>query len=162
MDWEDYKTSVWQLNSLITEKRLGAALKHVDKLLEKSPGSVALLIKRATLLQLQDDDTQAASLADCRKSLGLAIELEPNSIEPYIELGNFEYAVADNAHAALGYFEKAISPAEAGLKAALIGMVKCQMELGRPSDASRTMERMKTIFPDDLEVLMLEDELKDR
>ncbi|MCG8423547.1 MAG: tetratricopeptide repeat protein [Proteobacteria bacterium] len=159
MNWESYEAAVRQLNFMLKEKRFAEALGQVDQLLETSPGSVALWIKWAMLIQLQNDDVDLPPLGECRESLKRAIQLEPDSSAAYIELGNFEYAVADDLRAALDCFEKATGHAESGLKAALIGLMKCQMELGRQDDALTTLERMKTIFPDDLEVAMMEDEI---
>ncbi|MEM9489869.1 MAG: hypothetical protein AAGC55_12030 [Myxococcota bacterium] len=158
MDWEDYKTSVRQLDALIAERRLDAALAHVDRLLASSPGSVALLIKQATLRQLQNDDAQTPTLADCRQSLERAIELEPNAVEPYVELGHLDYAVADDPQTALISFEKAVESAAKGLKEGLIGMAKCQLELGQLDAVQKIIEYLKLLFPDDLDVAMLEDE----
>jgi tetratricopeptide (TPR) repeat protein len=159
MSWEIFRDSVADLSTLIAEKRLAEALRLVEELLEKSPGSVLLLIKRAMLIQLQEDSTDLPPLEAARESLERAIEAEPDSIEPYIELGNFEYAVADDPLTALGLFEEAASHAENSLKAALIGTVKCQLELGRADEARRTIERGKTYFPNDLELMLLEEEL---
>lgn len=162
MHWERYKGALQRITALIGERRFDDALEQVDQLLDSSPNAVGLLIKRAMLIQLQDNENIGAPpLSEVRESLERAIEIEPNSIDAYVELGNFEHAVADDPKAALEHFKKAMTYSEDGLKAALIGMMKCQVEIGCPEDARSTLKRLQVLFPDDLDVAMMEDELID-
>ncbi len=159
MNLNDYKGALQNLNASIKGKHLSEALQQVNQLLKAYPYSVSLLVKRAMLIQVQDESSDLPPLEEARRNLELAIELEPHSVETLIELGNFDYAVADHSESAIVHFERAISESEMGLKAAMVGMIKSQIELGLVNEAQASLERSKTLFPDDLDILMLQDEL---
>ena len=111
------------------------ALAEVDGLLEISPANPSLLILRAQLIQLQDDEVGAPTLDDARMDLKLAADLDEQSPVALVELGYLLYAMADDAKAASRYFQKAIPLCKDLLKEALIGQAKAFSELERDADA---------------------------
>ncbi|CAN5795925.1 hypothetical protein BH23PLA1_BH23PLA1_44320 [soil metagenome] len=116
-------------------RRYDSALEEVIRLLDLSPGNPVLLVLRAQLTQLQEDDSASPSLFDVTKDLKLATNLDQNSPIPLIELGYFTFAVQDDAGKASRYFQKAIGLCRELLTEALIGQAKSYYELGQDSDA---------------------------
>ncbi len=116
-------------------RRYDSALGEVVRLLDLSPGNPTLLVLRAQLTQLQEDDSFGPSLHNVLKDLKLAATLDQYSPTPLIELGYFTYAIQDDAEKASRYFQKAIGLCRELLTEALIGQAKSYYELGQDSDA---------------------------
>ncbi|WP_157162624.1 tetratricopeptide repeat protein [Cylindrospermum stagnale] len=144
------------------QEKYAEAFKLVEKLLEDYPYSVELLVKRAKIIQLLDnDDAATPSLETAKESLKTANVIAPQSIEPCIELGYFEYAINNCPGDAINYFEAARKNAELGLKEALIGEIKCYIDMNKTSKAREIIEKAKIFFPDDSEIGFLEFELQE-
>src|SRR4051794_31636368 len=84
---------VWRL---WRQRRYDRALIEVNHLLETRRDNARLLVLRAALIQLQEDDGETPSLDDARDDLRLAVSLDEKSPESLIDLGYFLYAVDDD------------------------------------------------------------------
>ncbi|MFB2974970.1 tetratricopeptide repeat protein [Microseira sp. BLCC-F43] len=163
MNIQDFKESLEKLDALHQQQDYESALKLVQDLLADFPYSVELLIKYAKLIQLIDKDDLAnfPSLNEAREKLEISHLIDPKSIEACIELGNFEYAINDSASEAIRYFNAGEEIAKSGLKAAMIGQIKCYADLGDISQAKEILRKAKEFFPDDSELGILAFELED-
>ncbi|BAZ29872.1 hypothetical protein NIES4074_23190 [Cylindrospermum sp. NIES-4074] len=162
MNIELLKEHLAQLKILHNQKRYAEAFKLVEKLLEDYPYSVELLVKRAKIIQLLDNDhIKTPSLETAKESLEIANSLAPQAIEPCIELGYFEYAINSCPGDAINHFDVARRNAELGLKEALIGQIKCYIDMKKISKARENMEEAKVFFPNDSEIGVLEFELQE-
>ena len=152
-----------QLDTLFKNHKFKDALKLVEDLISQYPHSVELLVKYAKIIQLIDekDLSKIPPLDVALESLKKAHMLAPRSIEPCLELGYFEYAVNDRPDEAVKYFEVAEEIAIEGLKDALMGLIKCNVEIGNMSHAKEILREAKAIFPDDIDIDILELELFD-
>jgi tetratricopeptide (TPR) repeat protein len=140
-----------EIRVLQRERRFDEALARVERLLAEGPCSTELLVSRARLLQLSSHSPDEADAAD---------PLAPEGIEPRIELGYFLYAVRDRTAEALGHFEDAERLACNLLKDALMGQLRCLAELGRADELQATLADAVQLFPDDLDVGLLQAELE--
>jgi len=162
MDISSFKQALAKVISLHREKKFAEAYELIEQLLLESPYSSNLLVKRAKLIQLLDDElSQPPTLEMAFDSLKQAHSLEPQSIEPCIELGYFEYAVNDQTAEGLKYFQLAQENAETGLKDALVGQIKCYMDMDDKMQAKKVLEKARVLFPDDDDVEDLFYELED-
>jgi predicted Zn-dependent protease len=111
------------------------ALTQVDRLLEEWPSNPHLLVLRAELIQLQDT-CEGPTLDDVKADLEHAVELDPDSPAPLIELGHFLLAVEDDAEAAVPCFQRAVDLCVRLLKDAQHGRDQAHQELaqGRPGN----------------------------
>jgi Flp pilus assembly protein TadD len=116
-------------------QRFGLALEEVQRLLEERPDNAQLLVMRASLTQLQDDEDGIPTLDDARADLKRAVALDEDSPTPLIELAYFLFAIDDDAESASKYFQKAIKLCQSLLKEALLGQAEACSELGRESEA---------------------------
>lgn len=163
MDTQLLKEALDKLDALHREKKYGDALALVEGLLVQYPHLVALLIKRAKLIQLFDgsDVSKLPGLEAALESLQQAVMLAPEDITSRIELGHYEYAVNDRPSEAIKHFEAAQESAESGLKQALIGLIKCHADTKSLEQAKNLLERAKVFFPDDGAFRDLELELEE-
>lgn len=162
MNIQSLKERLAQLNILHNQEKYAEAFKLVENLLEDYPYLVELLVKRAKIIQLLDnDDAESPSLETAKESLEIANMIAPQSIEPYIELGYFEYAINNCPGDAIKYFDVARTNAELGLKEAFIGEIKCYIDMNKISKARELIEKAKVFFPDDSEIGVLEFELQE-
>jgi tetratricopeptide (TPR) repeat protein len=111
-----------------------AALRDVDLLLENWPGAAALHILRSQLIQLQES-TDVPPLQEAKLALKQALELEEPKQSAIIEQGHFQFAVEDDAKAALESFRKAVQVYKELLIEALLGQAAALEELQRREDA---------------------------
>jgi tetratricopeptide (TPR) repeat protein len=114
--------------------RYDKALALLDELLPAWPNHPPLLVRRAELLQLQED-RDASSLKEAKAALHQALELDPESPPVLIELGHYYYAVEDDAKTGADYFEKAITLCKQLLKEALLGQADALAELEQRENA---------------------------
>jgi tetratricopeptide (TPR) repeat protein len=150
------------VNSFHNQGKYAEALKLVEKLLNDYPYSVELLVKRAKIIQLLDNnDAEIPSLETAIESLKIANIIAPKSIDTCIELGYFEYAINNCPGDAINYFDVARKNAELGLKEALMGEIKCYIDMENISQARELIEKAKVFFPDDSEIGVLEFELEE-
>lgn len=151
-----------QLKILHNQGKYLDAYKLLEKLLRDYPYSVELLVRQGKLIQLLDDDNEETpTLEIARESLKIANLINPESIEASIELGYFEYAINNSSEVAINYFKSARKNAEIGLKSALIGEIKCYIDIDNISKARETIEKAKIFFPDDSDIGVLEFELQE-
>ena len=114
------------------------------KLLETIPKQYMthdLWVKRGIYIQLLEKEPFILTLADAKKSFQRAIKLNPKSVEAYIELGWFLYAVEDNAIAAEPYFRKAVKLLAKSQYEALSGIAECLSEI---KDEQSALDFIKT------------------
>lgn len=163
MDIQFYKEAREKLFYLLKQQSYGEALKLVDQLLVDYPYSSELLVERARIIQLldEDDPSDMPSLDSALDSLKLSLILAPDFVEPALELGYFEYAVNDAPELALNYFEMAREKAEYLLKDVLIGQINCYLDLGKIADARQVLEKAKVFFSNDSDLGVLESELEE-
>ena len=162
-DIQSYSESRKRLLALYREQKFWDAYRLVEDLLTRYPASMEFLVQRATIIQLLNakGNQELPSLSLAMQSLKEARELAPDAVEPLLELGHFAYAVNDDSAAGLEYFESAEEIAEAGLKEALVGQIRCHLDRGNRAQADRLLQRARLLFPDDDEVQMLHDEFED-
>jgi tetratricopeptide (TPR) repeat protein len=132
---ESLKRGVSKARRLWREERVDEALAEVEHLLQAWPNNPHLLVMRADLIRLQDDEDGTPTLSDAKSDLELAVALDEDSPAPLIELGYFVYVIEDDATTALKHFQKAIRLCRSLLKDALIGQAKALSELGREAEA---------------------------
>ncbi len=164
MDIQQFQQNLEHLNTLHKHHKYDEALKLVQEMMTEYPYSVELLVKRAKLIQLlevEDNFSEVTDLDLAVYSLDLAHLLAPNAIEPCLELGYFKYAIKDAPEQAITYFDVAQKNAELGLKEALIGQIKCYIDLGDISQARSSLEKAKVFFPDESNWEIFEFELEE-
>lgn len=161
MDVQKFKHAIDRVSELHKQRDYNSALKLVQELLSHYPYSVDLLVKYAKLIQLSDDNSaEFPPLEAVSENLKLAHIISPQSIEPCIELGYFEYAVNNCPDQAIQYFKVAQLNAESGLKSALIGQIKCYIDMENIPLAIEVLEKAKVLFTDDIDLKMIEAELE--
>lgn len=162
MDITDYKQALDHVRSLAKESRFGSAYAAIQKLQDRGYLTAELLVQRAWCIQMMEESDCAAhpesTLKSASHSLKTAHHLEPSAPQPLIEWGYFEYAINDDAGAAVPLFQEARDLAESQLREALIGLVKCCHELGDISKRDELLLRLSTLFPDDPEIDTLRQE----
>jgi tetratricopeptide (TPR) repeat protein len=102
--------------------------------LEQWPDNPQLLIRWASLVQLQEDQA-GPTLSEAKAALQRAVELDDESAAAWIERGHFLDAVEDDAPAAARCFDKAIALCKRLLREALLGRARTLSELERPTEA---------------------------
>lgn len=162
MDIQEFKDALDRLDDLYEQQGYESAFKLVQELLTYFPYSVELLVKYAKLIQLidKDDISKFPPLGMALESLKQAHLIAPHAIEPCIELGYFEYAVNDCPGEAVQYFNESQKNAESSLKEALVGQIKCYVDLDNKLQAREILEKAKLFFPNDSEIGVLELELE--
>lgn len=163
MDIQTYLDSKEQLSNLYAQQKYVEAWKLLENMLVDYPYSVDLLVKRAKIIQLLDTEhiSDLPSLDMAVETLQLSHVLDPDAIDPSLELGNFEYAVSDRPESAIKYFESAKIQAELKLKLATIGLIKCYIDLGKISQARQTLEIAKIRLSNDSDLGVIEFELEE-
>lgn len=114
--------------------RFDQALATVGELLRDWPDQPRLLVLRAELIQLQEDE-KAPGLDEAKADLQRAVELDEESPTALIELGRFLSAVEDDAGSAAKCFDKAASLCVRLLKDALLAQAEVLAELDRREEA---------------------------
>lgn len=158
-----YHNSLQQVISLCKEKKFWAAYDLVNELLDKYPVTPSLLMRRAMIIQMLDtmEGREIPSLEQVKQDLLLACELAPEEIEPFIELGHFEYAVMDRPDEGMKHFITAQQNADNGMKEALIGRIKCHADMGEMQQAKELLALARKNYEDDDKIEMLYYELED-
>lgn len=150
MDLEDFLATLSQVGRLHGQRNYEAAYQLVGELLAIHPFSADLLVKRAKLAQLLDRDAPGSDLAlgAVRSDLERARTLEPDGLATVLELGHFGHAVEDDAQAGLGDFERARTLAESALREALLGKIRCLLELRELDLARSELDTAEAYFGD--------------
>jgi tetratricopeptide (TPR) repeat protein len=129
------KTGLRRVDRHWREGRFDEALAEVESLLQAWPNSSYLLIMRASLTRLQDDEDGTPTLEDAKSDLLAAVDLDPDSPAALIELGQFTNAIDDDARSAAKYFEKAVYLCADLLAQALVSHAEALSEIGNESKA---------------------------
>jgi len=129
-------TVVW---SHWRQGRYDRALEEVNRLLESRSDNAQLLVLRAALIQLQDDEEGTPPLDAARADLELAVSLDERSLDALIDLAYFQHAVDDDPKAAIKQFQKAVKLGRALLKKALIGQAEALAELQEETRAAECL-----------------------
>jgi len=99
-----------KVSKLCEERRFAEAIKVIDNALSISPCFVPLLIKKAHIIQLlNDEDATYGTLELSKELLEKAAMLDEFAVYPKIELAHFLYAVEDNSIDGLEKAEKALN-----------------------------------------------------
>lgn len=159
MPLQSYREALERVTVLEREKKLGEALRVLEDLLGEYPHSSELLVRRGMLQQLDSGDH---SLEDIERDLRAAQLLAPGHPTPALEFGHFLYAVRDSAKEALPCFQVARDLAAEALKEALLGEIKCHLELRAWREAEEALTEAERLFPGDLELALLRAERDER
>ena len=116
-------------------KRFDRALREIDELLETRQDNAQLLVIRAELIQLQDDEQNAPTLSEAKSDLELAVSLDDQSANAWNELGHYLFAVEDDPKSATKCFDKVVKLSREVLRQALLAQADVLSELGRDEDA---------------------------
>jgi tetratricopeptide (TPR) repeat protein len=129
------KRGISKARRLWREERFAEALAEVDRLLSEWPNSPHLLVMRADLISLQEDEEGEPTLEDAKADLERAVALDEDSPAALTELAYYAYEIEDDARTALKHFQKAVRLCRSLLKDALTGQAKALSELGRDVEA---------------------------
>jgi tetratricopeptide (TPR) repeat protein len=162
----------WQIISDIkdigTSGKLREALIELDFLLSENEGlrfSSYFLVERSILIQIQDeidDDTakeKGWTLECAENNLRDAIAMDPASLRAPIEFGYFLFAVKNDAKEALGHFERAIENCNDFLEKALLGKIKCILEMKGAEEAYKLLEEAENLFPESKRFIDVESDI---
>lgn len=152
MDAQSYRDALDKVTSLAHKRIFGEALQIVDDLLRENPRSSELLVRRATLQQLDDAEH---SLDSIEGDLRTAQLLSPENFVAQLEIGHFLYAVRDRPGDALQSFQSARRIAADALKEAMIGEIKCHADLHAWDMAADVLAEAEAHFPNDLDLSLL-------
>jgi tetratricopeptide (TPR) repeat protein len=103
---KEFEAKLRTIQSDIDKNRFAQAFNSVEKLLSSSPFVPNLLVLRAQLLQLLDED-DGPDLSNVDDDLNAALAIDNKNVEAWIELGEFQLNVQDDPQQALGSFDKA-------------------------------------------------------
>ncbi|MCI0703888.1 MAG: hypothetical protein L0241_22755 [Planctomycetia bacterium] len=126
-----------EIQSLLEVEKYDRALERLEKLRDAWPGNPQLLIVWSRLVQLQDNPTH--TLADAKRALQQAIELDKQSAAAAIELGYFLDNVEDNVQAATKSFAQGIVAARQLLIEGLLGQARALIQLDKREEAVRCL-----------------------
>jgi tetratricopeptide (TPR) repeat protein len=119
------------------DKQYDTALTEVEELLEVWPGNAQLYVLWASLVQLQDQP--AHGLAEVKKALQAAVELDASSPAGAIELGHYLDAVEDEPRAAVKVFSEGVNAARRLLIDGLLGQARALLQLNRREEALKCL-----------------------
>jgi hypothetical protein len=159
MDLQVFLQKLSTLGEMYANREYEAAYDLVVDLLEEAPYSADLLVKRARLEQLLDTPRDDVSPDSARSHLQVAQQLQPDAVEPLLELAHLTYAVQDDPEAGLRYFQAALDRADTTLREALFGKIKCLLELRELALAEAEIEAASGYFGSDVDIQELETEL---
>ncbi len=128
------KSELEKVRRLCDKAQYDRAFAAVEQLLKQWPDNPHVLVMWANLLQLQEEDV-GPSLEKARAALQRAVDLDEQAPMPLIELGQYLFALEDDAKGASKCFDKAIALCKRMLKEALLGKAKALTELERSSEA---------------------------
>lgn len=120
------------ISRLYERQKYDEALAEVDRLLDQWPGNSHLYVLKGILIQLQENGEH--ELAEAKKALELATELDPDCPHAWIELGHFLNNVEDDPSGAAKAYTRGIEAARNLLLDGLIGQANVFRQLGRDED----------------------------
>jgi tetratricopeptide (TPR) repeat protein len=131
-----YRQRLATIRRLMEAGDYRSALNEVAALSDDWPGAAPLHVLRARLIQLQEEDNdRTPSLEEAKTVLKRAIDLDDPSLSPLLEQAHYQFAVEDDAKAALQTFKKAAQAYKEVLIEALLGQAAALEELGRREEA---------------------------
>lgn len=139
----NFKRQLSEVRREMKSGEIAKALDGVEALLARWPGSAALHILRAELIQLSNE--QSPSLETARQSLEHAREYDESSVEACTELAHFQFSVEDDPAGADKSFAAAIDIATRQLTTALVGRAAALTELGRSEEAFDCLARAQWV-----------------
>jgi tetratricopeptide (TPR) repeat protein len=120
---------------LAGQSEYSEALKVIEDAEALGEESVELLLMKARLLQLVDQDR---TLEEVEAALDSAISIDPKSVDALLEMGWFKLNVLDDPQEAQKAFDSALR-IQADVNTELVsGLTKCCMELNSGSNLSET------------------------
>jgi tetratricopeptide (TPR) repeat protein len=128
-----FKRALGEIRSLMARRKHAEALAHVTALLGDWENQPALLVLRAELIQLQDENGPPLDAAG--DALKRAVALNDRNADAWLELGHFQFAVNDDAKTAEKSFAAAVAASSESLIAALVARAGALEEMGRTRDA---------------------------
>jgi predicted Zn-dependent protease len=133
----NFGKSLAAVMALWEEEHYDRAMERLDQLRAEWPGNPHLQVLAARLAQLQDNP--ALSLADIKRLLQQAAELDQQSPVATIELAYFLDNVEDDPQAAVKSFSHGISLARQSLIDGLLGQAHSLLQLDEREDAMRSL-----------------------
>ena len=155
-DAQTYCKALEQVAALQQCHDFDGALQVIDELLADDPHSSLLHLRRAVLLQVS---RASRPLEEVEQALQLACAFDDTNIEAQLEWGHFLDAVRDRPQEALDHFTIASKLAVESLKDALLGRVRCLIQLDQQDAALETLREAERCFPDDTDVELLRADL---
>ena len=118
---------------------MAAELVEIRELERQQSLTPKLLVRKGMLLQMDDDPR--GELSEVEESFRKALDIDPDYVEAYIELGYYYYAVLDNAASGRDFFLKAADLLRKLNSEVLEGLVECAEELEPERDSAAVREQ---------------------
>lgn len=126
-----------EVTALWEDEKYDRALVRVQEMRKLWPGNSHLYLLSARLIQLQDESKH--TLADAKRMLQQAIDLDKQSPAAAIELGCFLDNVEDDPQSATKAFAQGIAAARQLLIEGLLGQTRSLIQLDNREDAVRCL-----------------------
>jgi len=123
-------------------KGINKAIEILDNLLKKSPTDTTLLIKKAVLVQLSDENCKY-SLKDVKSLLKLATKIDKNNIEALIELAYYYYTIENRNSKAYPLIEKGFDLCINNIKELLELKIKCLIDQDKKDKIKKEITELK-------------------
>jgi tetratricopeptide (TPR) repeat protein len=133
---QGYMISLWDLP---------AALKYLDKWLEKDPRAVQALVWRGEVYERLNNKENA--LSHYRQ----AVDLDADHFDARLHLAR-ALLQANQAPQASGHFER-LQQAQPDHPGVLLGLAQCRLHDGRPNEAAALLDHCLELHPDNMEAL---------
>jgi len=122
-----FAKSLADVLALLDDGKHDQAMKRIEEMRKAWPGNAGLLVLAARIIQLQEEPEH--SLADAKRLLQQAIELEKHSPAATIELGYFLDNVEDDPASASKSFAQGIMAARQSLIEGLLGQARSLLQM---------------------------------
>jgi tetratricopeptide (TPR) repeat protein len=144
-----------EIDNLLREGNYEAAFVLLERLLSEYPFVTRLLIKKGELIQLLPEASELGELSDAQKTLELAVEIDPQSVEAILELAYFYSAVLDREKESEKLFDRAIQRCFEFLEQAYLGKIQSLMSRGRSVEARQWFQEAQKLFPTSMDIKSL-------